>query len=215
LWKSESQGSKIDMPTYEFAGLTPVVAATTFIHPTAILIGDVIIGRRCYVGPGAVLRGDMGRILVGDGSNIQDNCVLHSFPGAEMVVEEDGHIGHAAILHGCRIGKNALVGMNAVVMDGASIGENSFVGAMTFVKANMSIPSNSLVVGAPGRVVRTLTQEELTWKIAGTQEYHRLVEHSGTLRECIPLKEPEAERPHFGKTMLPLSDHRSARERSD
>ncbi|STU71396.1 phenylacetic acid degradation protein PaaY [Klebsiella pneumoniae subsp. ozaenae] len=123
------------MPIYQIDGLTPVVPEESYVHPTAVLIGDVILGKGVYVGPNASLRGDFGRIVVKDGANIQDNCVMHGFPGQDTVVEEEGHIGHGAILHGCVIGRNALVGMSAVIIDGAVIGENSIVGASAFVKS--------------------------------------------------------------------------------
>ena len=120
---------------YAIDGVVPVVPATSFVHPSATLIGDVIIGAECYIGPGASLRGDFGRIIVGDGCNIQDACVLHTFPDTEVVVEDWGHIGHGSVLHGCRVGRNSLIGMNAVVMDGVVIGEECIVAALSFVKA--------------------------------------------------------------------------------
>ncbi|VFS87886.1 carnitine operon protein CaiE [Kluyvera cryocrescens] len=139
------------MPIYQMDGMIPVVPAESYVHPTAVLIGDVILGKGVYVGPNASLRGDFGRIVVKDGANIQDNCVMHGFPGQDTVVEEDGHIGHGAILHGCVIGRNALVGMSAVIIDGASIGENSIVGASAFVKARADMPANHLIVGSPAK----------------------------------------------------------------
>ena len=141
------------MPIYQIDGLTPFVPEESFVHPTAVLIGDVILGKGVYVGPNTSLRGDFGRIVVKDGANIQDNCVMHGFPDQDTVVEEDGHIGHSAILHGCIIRRNALVGMNAVVMDGAVIGENSIVGASAFVKAKAEMPANYLIVGSPAKAI--------------------------------------------------------------
>lgn len=183
------------MPIYSFDGLIPVVHPSAYVHPTAILIGDVLIGPRCYVGPGASLRGDAGQIVMEEGSNMQDNCVAHSFPGAEMVVEANGHIGHGAVLHGCRVKRNGLVGINAVVMDGVVIGEASIVAAMTFVKAGMVIESRQLVAGVPGKVIRPLTDMEIEWKAKGTAFYHHLVGMSlQTMQEASPLAEPEANR---------------------
>ncbi len=135
---------------YAYDGIVPVVDPTAFVHPAAVLIGDVIVGPACYVGPGAVLRGDFGRIVLEKGSNIQETCVVHSFPNVEVVVGEAGHVGHGAVLHGCRIGRNAMIGMNAVIMDEAVIGENAIVAALSFVKAGEHVPSGSLVVGTPG-----------------------------------------------------------------
>lgn len=156
------------MPVYQIDGLTPVVDPSSYVHPTAVLIGDVIIGKGVYIGPNASLRGDFGRIVVEDGANVQDNCVMHGFPLQDTVVEQDGHIGHSAILHGCRVRRNAMIGMNAVIMDGAVIGENSIVGAGAFVKAAAEIAANQLVIGSPARVIRELTEQELAWKRTGT-----------------------------------------------
>ena len=160
------------MPVYQIDGLTPVVPDESYVHPTAVLIGDVILGKGVYVGPNASLRGDFGRIVVKDGANIQDNCVMHGFPEQDTVVEEDGHIGHSAILHGCVIRRNALVGMNAVVMDGAVIGENSIVGAAAFVKAKAEMPANHLIIGSPAKAIRELSEQELAWKQQGTRRNH-------------------------------------------
>ncbi len=140
------------MPVYSLEGITPVVHPDAFVHETAVLIGDVLIGAGCYIGPHASLRGDFGRIIVEQGANLQDTCVMHSFPGKDCVVERDGHIGHGAVLHGCRIGSNAMVGMNAVVMDDAVIGESSIVAAAAFVPANFECPPRSLVMGAPAKI---------------------------------------------------------------
>lgn len=187
---------------FAFDNLIPVVDPSAYVHPSATLIGDVIIGPACYVGPGAVLRGDFGRIHLMAGSNIQDNCVAHSFPDADVIVEEDGHIGHGAILHGCRVGKNAMVGMNAVIMDYAIIHENAIVGAMAFVKAKMEIPAGHLAMGAPARVIRPLEPEEIAWKHKGTLAYQRLaLEAPNTMRQVAePLSAPEPNRQRVRNT---------------
>ena len=190
------------MHVYSIDGVTPVVDPSAFVHPTATLIGDVVIGPGCYVGPSASLRGDFGRIILKAGSNIQDTCVMHGFPGTDTIIHEDGHIGHGAVLHGCSIGRNAMVGMNAVVMDGAVISENSIVAACSFVKASFSCEPCSLVVGAPAKVARELSPKEIAWKSAGTREYQRLTERSLTsMIPCEPLKEVEEGRPS-----LPISE---------
>lgn len=197
------------MPCYRFDGLVPVVDPTAFVHPTASLIGDVIIGADCYIGPGASLRGDFGRLIVMRGANVQDNCVMHSFPGADAVVEEDGHIGHGAVLHGCRVGRNALVGMNAVVMDGVVIGAESLVAAMSFVKAGMEIPARTLVAGSPARIIRELSDKEIVWKSQGTAEYRALVRRChDTLAEVEPLPEMETDRPRLGGDHVTLDKAR-------
>jgi len=163
---------------YSIDGIVPVVDPTAFVHPTAVLIGDVIVGPRCYVGPCACLRGDFGRLILEEGSNLQDTCVMHSFPGADTVVESNGHIGHGAVLHGCRIGKNSLIGMNAVISDGAIIGESCIVAALAFVKAGAVIPPRSLVLGVPAKIVRELTDAEVTWKSQATAVYQALAQRS-------------------------------------
>ncbi|HRP96126.1 MAG TPA: phenylacetic acid degradation protein PaaY [Rhodocyclaceae bacterium] len=180
------------MPCYEIDGLRPVVHPSAFVHPDAVLIGDVIIGPRCYVAPLASLRGDYGRIVLEEASNVQDCCVMHGFPNIDTIVEVDGHIGHGAVLHGCRVRRNALVGMNAVIMDNAVIGESAMVAASAFVKAGMEIPPRVLAAGMPAKVVRALTAQEMEWKVDGTRTYHDLTERSlATLKRCSPLAELE------------------------
>ncbi|WP_191909228.1 LbetaH domain-containing protein [Hypericibacter adhaerens] len=161
---AETTGDRRRAVVWEYEGIAPVVHPAAYLHETAVLVGNVVVEADCYVGPGAVLRGDLGPILLRQGSNLQDTCVIHSFPEVEAVVGEGASVGHGAILHGCRIGPNALIGMNAVVMDGAVVGENSVVGALTLVKAGMTIPPNSLFVGLPGRLKRGLTDAELRQK---------------------------------------------------
>lgn len=183
------------MPAYSIDDIVPVVHPSAFVHPTAVLIGDVIVGPGCYVGPLASLRGDFGRLILEQGANIQDTCVMHGFPGTDTVVERDGHIGHGAVLHGCRIGTNVLVGMNAVIMDNAIIGEASFVAASSFVKAGFSCPPRSLVAGVPASIRRQITDEEIAWKDRGTAEYQQLAVRSArTMREVTPLWEVEPNR---------------------
>ena len=184
---------------YEFEGIIPVVDLTAFVHPTAVLIGDVIVGPGCYVGANAVLRGDFGRLILEEGSNLQDTCVMHGFPACDTVVERDGHIGHGAVLHGCRIGRNAMVGMNAVVMDNAVIGEECIVAALAFVKADMQVPPRSLVAGVPGKIMRQLTNHEIAWKTTGTQVYQQLAQRSrNSMRPVEPLTAVEPGRRRFG-----------------
>ena len=194
-------------------GVTPVVDPTAFVHPSAVLIGDVLVGAGCYIGPSACLRGDFGRIDVRAGANLQDCCVMHGFPGTDTVVEEDGHIGHGAILHGCVVQKNALVGMNAVVNDNAVIGESAIVAAMAFVKAGMVVPPRTLVAGVPAKVVRTLTDQELEWKAEGTQSYQELARRSlATMVETEALSVPEPGRKRVElPELLPLSTIKAKR----
>lgn len=186
------------MPFYAIDGLMPVVDPAAYVHPTAVVIGDVIIGPGVYVGPCASLRGDFGRLILERGSNLQDNCTMHGFPGSDTLVEENGHIGHGAVLHGCVVRRDALVGMNAVVMDEAEVGEGSFVAASAFVRAGMKIPPRTLVAGVPAKPVRELSEQELAWKLDGTRTYQRLAERSAaTMVEVQPLREVEPGRRRF------------------
>ena len=190
------------MPCYRFEGLVPVVDPSAFVHPAAVLIGDVLVGAGCLVGPGAVLRGDIGRIEMRAGSNVQDGCVLHVFPGNECIVEEDGHVGHGAVLHGCRIGRNAMVGMNAVVMDDAVIGEEAFVAAMAFVKAGTIVAPRTLVAGIPAKPLKELSEAEVAWKTEGTRVYQQLARrYRATCDACEPLAVAEPDRPRLQDIM--------------
>ena len=180
------------MSIWSWDGIVPVIDLTAFVHPDATVIGDVIVAAGVYVGPQCVLRGDFGRIEIGAGANIQETCVVHTFPNLGVVVEPSGHIGHGAVLHGCRIGRNAMVGMNAVVMDEAEIGEDLIVAAMAFVKAGARIPPRSLAVGSPAKVVRELSDQEIDWKTRGTGVYQRLAAEARTkLARAEPLAAPE------------------------
>ncbi|WP_310384138.1 phenylacetic acid degradation protein PaaY [Roseateles sp.] len=186
------------MPCYAIDGVIPVVHPSAYVHPTAVLIGDVIVGPDCYVGPLASLRGDFGRIVLQAGANVQDSCVMHGFPGSETVVEERGHIGHGAVLHGCVVRHDALVGMNAVVMDAAEVGAYSIVAACAFVRAGEKLPEKSLIAGLPAKVLRLLSDDEIKWKLAGTRTYQDLTRRClASLQEVQPLAELEADRPEL------------------
>jgi phenylacetic acid degradation protein len=200
---------------YSIDGITPVVHPTAFVHPAATLIGDVIVGPGVYIAPSASLRGDFGRIVVEEGANIQDCCVVHSFPDADTVIEAGGHIGHGAILHACRVGRNALVGMNAVVNDNAVIGESAFVAAMAFVRADMKVPPRTLVAGIPAKVLRELTADEIAWKADATRQYQELaVRCLRTLKETGALTAVEPDRRRFEfPDVLPLAEWRARAEK--
>ena len=157
------------MAVYAFEEFVPVVHESAFVHPQAAVTGNVTIGRDVYVGPGAAIRGDWGGVLVEDGCNVQENCTVHMFPGVTVVLEEGAHVGHGAVVHGARLGRNCLIGMNAVVMDRATVGAGSIVGALAFVPADMQVPERSLVVGNPARVVKPVGDEMLAWKTEGTR----------------------------------------------
>ena len=164
------------MPIYSLKGVTPIVEKGAFVHPEAVLIGDVFVLEGAYVAPHVTMRGDFGRLILGKGANLQEQCCMHGFPQSDTVVEENGHIGHGAILHGCLIKKNAMVGMNSTVLDEAVIGENSIVGAGSLVKSKSLIAPNMLALGSPAKEIRPLTKEEIEWKSLGTGEYHMLAD---------------------------------------
>jgi phenylacetic acid degradation protein len=193
---------------YAIDGITPVVHPSAFVHPSAVLIGDVIVRARAYIGPCASLRGDFGRIVVEEGANIQDTCMLHGFPGKDTVVGAESTIGHGAVLHGCVVRRGALVGMNCVVNDNAVVGEDAMVAALAFVKAEDSIPPRSLAVGIPARVLRTLTAQELRWKKDNMHLYQQLAVRSARTMELVEaLTEPEENRSSIDiPEAVPLSE---------
>ena len=189
------------MPVYAFEGLVPVVDPTTFLHPTAVLIGDVVIGPGCYIGPGASLRGDFGRVVVEGNASVQDNCTLHTSSESDCIVGFGCTIGHGAVLHGCRLGRNVLVGMNSVVLDDAEIGDDSLVAALSLVKSDMRAPARSLIAGNPAKVAREIPAEKVFWQMGDDGEYVRLARRSlADLQECEPLTavEPGRGRPAGG-----------------
>ena len=186
------------MACYEFEGLIPVIDPSAYVHPTAVLIGDVIIGAGVYIGPNASLRGDYGRLILKNGSNLQDGCIMHGYCDMDTVVEQDGHIGHGAILHGCVVKRNALVGMNSVVMDGAVIREDSIVAAMSFVKAGFKGLPKQMLMGQPAKILREVTEQDLHWKGLNTLEYQILAKRSALSMQVVnPLPTIEANRPRL------------------
>jgi phenylacetic acid degradation protein len=193
---------------YAIDGITPVVHPSAYVHPSAVLIGDVIVGARAYVGPCASLRGDFGRIVVEAGANVQDGCILHGFPGKDTVVGAEVTVGHGAVLHGCVVGRGALVGMNCVVNDNAEVGEDAIVAALAFVKAEAKIPPRALAAGIPAKVLRTLSEQELGWKRDNMQLYQQLAVRSATtMKEVEPLREVEPGRKRIDiPGAIPLSE---------
>ena len=175
---------------YSFKNFIPIIHESSFIHPLAAVTGNVFIGKDCYIGPGAALRGDWGKIIIEDGCNVQENCIIHMFPGVTVLLKPGAHIGHGAIIHGATIGKNCLVGMNAVIMDNVDLGDESIVGALTFIKQDEKIPTRSLVAGNPGKIIKQVTDEMLSWKTEGTKLYQSLPkEMFESWKECEPLRE--------------------------
>lgn len=181
---------------YMYKGFRPVVHPSSFVHPQAAVTGNVIIGKHCYIGPGAALRGDWGQIILEDGCNVQENCTIHMFPGVTVLLKAGAHIGHGAIIHGATIGANCLVGMNAVIMDNVDLGDECIVGALTFIKQDEKIPARSLVAGNPGKIIKQVSDEMIEWKTRGTGLYQEL---PGEMKEgwevCEALTEVEANRP--------------------
>lgn len=181
---------------YEFDGYKPVIHGSAYVHPQATVTGNVVIGKNVYIAPGAAIRGDWGKIVIKDGCNVQENCTIHMFPGVTVVLEESAHIGHGAVIHGAHIGRNCLVGMNAVVMDRVELGNECIVGALTFIPEGMEIPKRKLVVGNPAKIVKDVSGEMIQWKTEGTKLYQQLPEGlHNTLKECEPLREEPENRP--------------------
>jgi carbonic anhydrase/acetyltransferase-like protein (isoleucine patch superfamily) len=181
---------------YEFKGFMPVVHPSSFIHPQAAVTGNVVIGKDVYIGPGAAIRGDWGGIVIEDGCNVQENCTIHMFPGITVVLEAGAHIGHGAVIHGARIGKNSLIGMNSVIMDEVEIGEECIIGALSFVKAGEKIPRRSLLAGNPAKIIKEVSDEMAAWKSKGTRLYQSLpAACHESLKAVEPLQEMPAERP--------------------
>lgn len=180
---------------YEFDGYIPVVHESAFVHPQAVVTGNVIIGKDVYIGPGAAIRGDWGEIIIEDGCNVQENCTIHMFPGTTVLLKASAHVGHGAIIHGATLGRNCLIGMNAVIMDDAEIGDESIVGALSFVKAGASIPPRSIAAGNPAKVIREISDEMIAWKTKGTELYQQLPgDLHRTLKEVEPLREVPKDR---------------------
>lgn len=181
---------------FEYKGFIPVVHESSFVHPQACITGNVIIGKDVYIGPGAALRGDWGGIVIEAGCNVQENCTIHMFPGVNVLLKESAHIGHGAIIHGAMIGRNCLVGMNAVIMDNVELGDECIVGALSFIKSEEKIPARSLVAGNPARIIKEVSDEMIAWKTAGTKLYQLLpAEIRQHWSECEPLRELPAQRP--------------------
>lgn len=175
---------------YEFNGVKPVIHPSSFIHPQAAVTGNVVIGKDVYIGPGCALRGDWGKIVVEDGCNVQENCTIHMFPGVTVLLKESAHIGHGAVIHGATIGRNCLVGMNAVVMDDVVLGDECIVGALSFVRQGENIPSRSLLAGNPARIIKEVSDEMIAWKTQGTALYQQLpAQAHASLKPCEPLTE--------------------------
>lgn len=184
------------MPCYAYQGIVPVVDPTSYVHPLASLIGDVIVGPGCFIAPGASLRGDFGRIVVEGDTSIQDSVAVHANTLRDTIIRRGATIAHGAVIHGCEIGENALVGMNAVVLDEAVIGAENLVAAQALVKSNTETPPRSLVAGNPAKVVKTFEPHQVTWKNDGGGEYQKLARAAlSDMVETAPLTAVEPDRP--------------------
>ncbi len=180
---------------YEFQGYKPVIHESAFVHPQAAVTGNVIIGKNVYIGPGAAIRGDWGKIIIEDGCNVQENCTIHMFPGTTVTLKESAHIGHGAIIHGATIGRNSMIGMNAVIMDDVIVGDECIVGALTFISAETIIPNRKVVVGNPSKIIKDVSDQMIDWKTKGTALYQQLPNDCyDSLKECSPLREEEKDR---------------------
>lgn len=190
---------------YEFNGIKPVADNSAFVHPQAIVTGHVIIGKDVYIGPGCALRGDWGKIIISDGCNVQENCTIHMFPGITVLLKESAHIGHGAVIHGATIGRNCLVGMNAVIMDEVELGDECIVGALSFIRQGEKIPSRSLVAGNPAKIIKEVSDEMITWKWQGTKLYQQLPAMLyETLKPCEPLRKDQPQQVKFQPDYKPF-----------
>lgn len=203
------------MPCYAYQGIVPVVDPTSYVHPLASLIGDVIVGPGCFIAPGASLRGDFGRIVVEGDSSIQDNVTVHANQLRDTIIRRGATIAHGSIIHGCEIGENTLVGMNAVILDNAIIGPENLVAALSLVKSDMETPPRSLVVGNPAKVARTFEPHQVTWKNDGAGEYQKLARAALTdLIEAEPLTVAELDRKRIASNAIAVRlTGKSAEER--
>jgi phenylacetic acid degradation protein len=184
---------------YKFNNNIPVVHPTAFVHPQAAVTGCVIIGKNCYIGPGAALRGDWGKIILEDGCNVQENCTVHMFPGVTVLLKAGAHIGHGAVIHGATIGKNCLIGMNAVIMDNVVLGDECIVGALSFIKADEQFGPRSLIVGNPAKRIREVSDAMMRWKTAGTDLYQQLPgQMANGWEPCEPLTEVPTDYANIG-----------------
>lgn len=175
---------------FSFKGMTPVIHESAFIHPQATVTGNVYIGKNVYIAPGAAIRGDFGKIIIEDGCNVQENCTIHMFPNVTVILKQNAHIGHGAIIHGATIGKNCLIGMNSVIMDEVILGDDCIVGALTFIKSKEIIPSRSLIAGNPAKIIKEVSDNMLQWKTKGTEIYQQLaIDCQTELIECLPIRD--------------------------
>lgn len=162
------------MGIYAFKGIMPKIAKTAFVHPDATIIGDVTIGEHCNIWPGAVLRGDLQPIVVGDYTNIQDNATVHVMYKEPTYIGSYVTVGHNAIVHCSKVGDNTLIGMGAILLGYAEIGENSVIGAGSLVTQHKKLPRNSMCFGSPVKVIRSLREDEIEALKESAENYSKL-----------------------------------------
>ena len=195
----------------QFKNYIPVIHESSFIHPQAAITGNVIIGKNVYIGPGAAIRGDFGKIIIEDGCNVQENCTIHMFPNVTVLLKENAHIGHGAIIHGATIGKNCLIGMNSVIMDNVILEDECIIGALSFIKADQHIPPRSLLVGNPAKIIKRVSDEMLAWKSEGTKVYQQLTnDMKNEWKVCEPLREIPKENENFNSDYKTWNETREA-----
>ncbi|MBN2254097.1 MAG: gamma carbonic anhydrase family protein [Deltaproteobacteria bacterium] len=159
------------MPIYEYEVKQPSVSPSSFIHPDAVVIGDVTIGQRCFIAPGVVIRADNGPIVIGDDTSIQDNTVIHVDKGATVVIERDVLVGHSVVIHDAHIKQRCVIGMGAILLFGVVCEEGVFVGAGAVVPSGMIIPANKLVAGNPARIIKDVTPQQQSYAEYGVRDY--------------------------------------------
>jgi len=162
------------MPLYEFDKKQPQISSHTFIHPEAVIIGDVLIGEHCFIGPGAVIRADFGPVVLGDGVSLQDNAVIHVSPDSRVLIEDDVVIGHAALLHDVHIGPRCIIGMGAILMFNVMCEAGSIIGAGSVVTRDTRVPAGRIASGNPAKIVKTASPEQLETAVAGIRLYQEL-----------------------------------------
>jgi phenylacetic acid degradation protein len=164
------------MPIYEFEGKKPAISPKSFVHPDAVIIGDVTVGDRCFIAPGVVIRADNGPVTIHEDTSIQDNTVIHVDPGATVVIEKEVLVGHTVVIHDSHIKDRCVIGMGAILLFGVVCEEGAFIGAGAVVPSGMRIPRNKLATGNPAKVIKDVTSSQREYADAGVKDYLKLTE---------------------------------------
>ena len=176
------------MPIYQFEKKIPKISTSSYMHPLAVIIGDVEIGDRCFIGAGAVLRGDFGRIKIGKGTSVQENCILHGDVEETLSIGDHVIIGHGAIIHDATVRSNVLVGMNSILMNRVFCEDHVLIAAASLVKEGFHIPSNVLVAGNPAKIIKPLSREQKKAIYQGVKSYQNLVKRYK--KTCFEVVQP-------------------------